>query len=84
MPYSNIKLSKEQMVSPQDQATNNYKSETQANQQLDDQLNNRMSGGKNKKKYSPKHESYNRIRNPTPVNVDDSSDDDEDDFVKED
>ena len=43
------------MVSPLDQATNNYKSETQANQQLDDQLNNRMSGGKNKKKYSRKN-----------------------------
>ena len=73
MPYSNIKLSKEQMVSTQDQATNNYKNETQAHPPLDDQLNNRMRAGKNQKKYSPKHDSYNRIRNPQTnryVNID--------------
>ena len=37
-PYNDLKLTKEQMLSPQDQATNTYKSQIKQNQDLDNQL----------------------------------------------
>ena len=80
--YNDLKLKPEQMVSPQDQATNAFKDTINADQQLSNELCGRAGGStkkkKNKKikrerKYSDKNPMYNRIRNPETnryVNVD--------------
>lgn len=81
-PYNDLKLSKEQMVSPQDQATNAFKDTVNSDQRLSDELAGRAGGSTKKKrnknikrerKYSDKNPMYNRIRNPETnrfVNVD--------------
>lgn len=82
-PYNELKLRPEQMVSPQDQATNNFKDSMNADQNLSDNLAGRRTGGKKKRhigggktsksKYSKKDKVYNRIRNPESnryVNID--------------
>jgi len=78
-PYNDLKLRPDQMISPQDQATNAYKDQAFQSQKLDDQLNNRQTAGgnnihkekvrqkkvnKKEKKFSDKNPIYNRIRNP--------------------
>ena len=81
--YNDLQLSKEQMVSPQDQATNAYKDTISSDQRTSDELAGRAGGGQKKKKKvnnlkkerkdSDKNPMYNRIRNPETnrfVNVD--------------
>ena len=82
-PYNDLKLRSDQMVSPQEQATNAYKDNVRIAQTTSDQLNGIQTGGKKKKvkntakntakKYSNKNPVYNKIRNPETnryVNVD--------------
>ena len=82
-PYNDLKLRPDQMVSPQDQATNNFKDGMNADQNLSDNLAGRKTGGKKKQhrgggtsintKYSKKDKVYNKIRNPESnryVNID--------------
>ena len=82
-PYNDLKLRPDQMVSPQDQATNNFKDSMNADQQLSDNLAGRQTAGKKKRhrgggkasntKYSKKKTVYNKIRNPESnryVNID--------------